>query len=190
MKYKYLDIQPRGRDLCFFDLETTGLSTYAEIIEIGAVRVETDAFNVMDEFEIKIMPQHLELADPEALAVNSYDKEIWEKEAVDVKTGLTKFVEFAEGSILSAHNLAMDWMWLQRSLEDNGMEPSYVYSGIDTITLAWQKFNKLGIKRGLSLKGLAQYYNIDLGTHHSALSDAKTAYRIFLKLLEDEQVSN
>ena len=185
MRYKYLEIKNRDRDLCFFDLETTGLSSYAEIIEIGALRVESDAFNVMEEFEIKIKPQRIEQADPEALKINGYDPVVWNEEGIELKEGLSRFIDFAEGSILVAQNLPMDWTWLQRSLEDVGLDATYVYAGLDTISLAWGKFQREGVKSKLSLTSLANYFGMERENAHRALGDAKLTYQVFLKLIEE-----
>ena len=183
MKYKYLELNPRGRDICFFDLETTGLTAYAEIIEIGALRVETDNFNLMAEFNMKLSPTRLSMADPKALEVAGYDPQVWGEEAVAPKKGLQAFMDFASGTVLSAHNLPMDWMWLQRNLEDHGLHPEYLYGGIDTMSLAWIKLREHGIQSRLSLKALADYFNIDAGQPHRALDDARTAYKLFVKLI-------
>jgi len=184
MQYRYFENVPRGRDIVFFDIEATSLSSYGEIIEIAGVRVETDNFNIMEEFAVKLKPQRIKTADPVALEIAGYDPDVWKKEAVDPKEGLQKFVEFAEGNILAAHNLPMDWMWLQRSLEDVDIDPSYVYSGIDTVGVAWTVFHRKKIQMPLSLGRLADYFDVDRGQAHRALDDAKTAYKVFVKLLE------
>ncbi|MDP3953482.1 MAG: 3'-5' exonuclease [bacterium] len=184
MEYRYFENTIRGRDICFFDLESTSLSAYGEILEIGALRVETDAFNVMEEFNIKVLPQRIEVADPAALEISGYNEELWAKEGIESKEALARFMDFAEGSILSAHNLPMDWMWLQRNLEDVGLNPSHVYSGIDTVGVAWTVFHRKGINAPLSLGKLADYFDIDRGQAHRALDDARTAYKVFVKLLE------
>ena len=138
----------------------------------------------MDEFSVKLFPQRIEVADPVALEIAGYDPKVWEKEAIEPREGLQQFLDFAEGSILSAHNLPMDWMWLQRNLEDVDLDPSYVYSGVDTVAVAWTVFHRKGINMPLSLGRLADYFNIDRGQAHRALDDAKTAYQVFVKLIE------
>ncbi len=57
IRYRLFDLPLPERDLCFFDLETTRLDLKAEIIEIGAVRVESQEFRVLNELELKIQPQ-------------------------------------------------------------------------------------------------------------------------------------
>ncbi|PIR98481.1 MAG: hypothetical protein COT88_01490 [Candidatus Colwellbacteria bacterium CG10_big_fil_rev_8_21_14_0_10_41_28] len=189
--YNFKDSGNRNRDLCFFDLEATGLSAYSEILEIGAIRIETDSLNIMEEFSTKTLPERIETADPEALEVVGYDEKVWKKEAIPIKEALEKFLVFAEDCVLVAHNLPFDWMWLQRSLEDNGLNPTFFYHGLDTISLAWLKTQQDKIKTGLSLKNLSRQFDIDMGTHHNALEDAKTAYNIFVKLIEtDEEADN
>jgi len=65
------------RDLCFFDLETTRLDLKAEIIEIGAIRVEPRGLKVLNELELKIKPLRIEAADPEGLAISGYNENDW-----------------------------------------------------------------------------------------------------------------
>ena len=75
------------RDLCFFDTETTGFELDKELLEIGAVRVKANTFEKLSEIDIKIKPQHIENATPEALEVVGYDEAEWEKEGMDLRLG-------------------------------------------------------------------------------------------------------
>ena len=83
IKYKLFDIPVNERDLCFFDTETTGFELDKELLEIGAVRVKANTFEKLSEIDIKIKPQHIENATPEALQVVGYDEKEWEKDGID-----------------------------------------------------------------------------------------------------------
>ena len=187
IRYRLFDIPLPERDLCFFDLETTRLDLKAEIIEIGAIRVEPKEFRVLNELELKIKPERISEADPEGLAISGYSDDDW-MEAVALEHGVKTFLEFAEGTVLVANNLPFDWMWLQKAVEDLNLQPTYFFKGLDIFSLAWLKFKTEPrtepLAANLSLKQLATYFNVDMGKHHRALDDARTAYSVFLKLLE------
>ena len=54
----------KKHNLAFIDIETTGLNLLKhEIIEIGCV-LTTPELKVIEEFELKIKPEHIENADP------------------------------------------------------------------------------------------------------------------------------
>ncbi len=71
--------------LAFIDTETTGLDpNFHEVIEIGCVVADwkPDLFGERtlvesSTLDIKIIPEHIERADPKALAVNHYAKRDW-----------------------------------------------------------------------------------------------------------------
>ena len=183
IRYRLFDVPLDKRDFCFFDLEATRLDLKAEIIEIGALRVEPKELKILKELELKIKPRKIEEADPEGLAISGYKEGDWQ-DGVDLETGIKTFLEFADGTILVANNLPFDWMWLQKAIEDLNLNPTYFFKGLDIFPLAWFNFKKEAQLNNLSLKELANHFNIDMGKHHRAIDDARTAYNIFLKLLE------
>ena len=184
IKYKLFDIPVNERDLCFFDTETTGFELDKELLEIGAVRVKANTFEKLSEIDIKIKPQHIENATPEALQVVGYDEKEWEKDGIDLREGLLKFLDFAENTILVAHNLPFDWMHVQNALEKHGFQPTYFYKGLDTFALAWLLLGDKPEFPRLSVKELADHFGINMGTHHRAIDDARSTYRIFIELLK------
>jgi len=184
LKYKHFDIPINERDLCFVDTETTGFELSKELLEIGAVVVKANTFEKIDEIDIKIKPSHIENASQEALEIVGYNEEEWEKEGVEAKKGLQMFLDFAEDTILVAQNLPFDWMHIQNALEEHGLQPTYHYKGLDTFSLGWLMLgDKIEFPR-LSLKEMAVHFGVDMGAHHRAIDDARTAYGIFLKLIE------
>ncbi|MBI2594887.1 MAG: 3'-5' exonuclease [Candidatus Colwellbacteria bacterium] len=183
IRYRLFDLPLPERELCFFDLETTRLDLKAEIIEIGAVRAEPREFKILNELNLKIKPEKISEADPEGLAISGYSEGDW-REAVALEAGIQTFLEFADGAILVANNLPFDWMWLQRAVEELDLQPTYFFKGLDIFSLAWLKLRNKEEVANLSLKQLATHFNVDMGKHHRALDDARTAYNIFLKLIE------
>ena len=98
--------------LVFFDLETTGTQVpvfippefmkkngfgysgfwYGHTIsQIGALAYDNG--KIVDEFEVKIKFK-VDEADPEALEINSYDPEVWEREAISPYAAEQKLSKF------------------------------------------------------------------------------------------------
>lgn len=81
-----------AQKIVVFDLETGGLHEDAPIIQLAAVAVDRD-WNEIDSYEVKIRFAADE-ADPEALKMNHYDAEIWEREAKPRGAVISEFSDF------------------------------------------------------------------------------------------------
>ena len=106
------------------------------------------------------------------------------REGMDLREGLLKFLDFAEDTILVAHNLPFDWMHVQNALEKHGFQPTYFYKGLDTFSLGWLLLGDKAEFPRLSLKELSNHFGINMGTHHRAIDDARSAYMIFMELVK------
>ncbi len=176
-------ISIKDLDLAFIDTETTGVEPRHELIELAVVRVSGYNFSVLEEWEAKIKPRHIELANPEALKINHYNKEDW-KGALDLETALKIFLEKTADVILVGHNLVFDWFYIHKALAEFDLKPTFYYKSLDTFSLGWQKLRHLPEFNNLSLSEMANYFGIIQEKPHSALDDARTTYKVFLKLLE------
>lgn len=170
-------------DFSFIDSETSGPEPHHELIELGVIKVSSCNFSILDEWEVKIKPQHIELADPEALKINHYNEEEW-REAMDLEEVLKIFLEKTGKTILVGHNLLFDWFYINKSLAEYNFQPTFYYKGLDTFSLGWQKLRHLPNFLNLSLSEMANYFGITQEKPHSALDDARTTYKVFLKLIE------
>src|SRR5258708_19018589 len=109
----------RTENLAFIDTETTGFEIERhELIEVGCVLVRQvpregkgPDVEVIEEFEFKIKPLHIETADPVSLTVNGYRPESW-LSAVDLKKALEMVAEKTKGAIMVVHNVGFDHMFL------------------------------------------------------------------------------
>lgn len=173
-------------DLAFIDTETTGRDFEHELIEIAVVRTSGFNFSVLDEWEVKIKPKHIETADPESLKVNHYDEEDW-KDALDIGDAMKIFLEKTENTILVAHNLVFDWFYIHKALKDCGLEPTFWFKGLDTVSLAWLKLRDNPEVKTLSFRELTGHFDIKQEKPHSALDDARAAYQLFLKIVANEK---
>jgi len=182
--YQKLKMLPvKDFDFCFIDTETSGPEPQHELIEMAVIKASSYNFAALDEWEIKIKPRHIELADPEALEINHYNEEEW-REAMDLESALKIFLEKTEKTILVGHNLIFDWFYINKALAECRLEPTFYYKGLDTFSLGWQKLRHLPNIQNLSLSEMAKHFGIVQEKAHSALSDARTTYQVFLKLNE------
>ena len=113
-----------------FDLETTGMSAVRDrIVEIGAVRVETDG--TLSRFETLVNPR---IPSPyQVTKVHGIDNEMV-KDAPCFKDAAYAFLDFIRGSKLVAHNARFDLSFLQESLARNALEV-WKYGVYDSIVL-------------------------------------------------------
>jgi DNA polymerase III epsilon subunit-like protein len=176
------EIQVRDLDLIFVDTELTGLDSKHEIVEIGFVKVKAGTYDVITEKVIKIKPMRLQDANPDSLVISGYNAKDW-ADAVDLKTGLEEFLSYTEDCMLVGQNLAIDWFFIKKSLDECGLKANYYYKGLDTFTLAWSVLKDDPALKRFSLSELAPRFNIDPGIHHRALDDAKTTFQVFLELI-------
>lgn len=65
----------------YFDIETGGLELTHPIIQLAAIAVSDDDGDELSEFEAKLLFD-VSTADPEALEINHYDKDVWMSEAI------------------------------------------------------------------------------------------------------------
>ncbi|MDP3015019.1 MAG: 3'-5' exonuclease [bacterium] len=170
-------------DFSFVDTETTGPDLRHELTEIGLIKVSSYNFSVLEEWETKIKPKHIELADPEALKINHYKEEDW-RDALELETAMKIFLEKTANTILVGHNLLFDWFHINKALEECDLEPTFHYKGLDTFSLGWQKLRHLPNFPKLSLSEMAKHFDIKQEKPHSALDDTRTTYKVFLKLME------
>ena len=174
----------RDADLVVFDTEYTSLEfDKSELLEIGLVKLKAKTFEVMAEDDIKIRPTHIETADQASLEVVGYDKEEWEREAMDLRLALEKFLSYTDQCVLVAHNLPADWMMIRRAVEEVGLKENFYYKGIDTFSLAFAKLaNEPDFER-YSLGELTKYFGVDEGQKHRAIDDARATAEVFKHLI-------
>lgn len=175
----------RSRFLIFLDLETTGLQVQKhEIIEIGALKVNCNKpFNIVEELEIKVKPESIENADKEALKIVGYTPEEWVG-ATKLNDALNKLEEFSKNGVLVGYNVNFDWAVLDRAYYSLCKTDPFYYHRLDVMPMAYCKlYNKRSLKR-FSLGEICRYLKIKRENEHRALSDAKTTYLLFKKLME------
>lgn len=173
----------RKHNFAFIDIETTGLNfTTHEIIEVGVV-LTTPELEVIEEFELKIKPEHIENADPVALKVNHYDPENW-KDALNLGDSLKILLEKVEGCIMVGHNVAFDAGFLEYAFNKMNLKNSMHYHKLDSVSIAWAKFHNDQNFEHFSLHEMCARFNIKNENEHTALSDARATYELYKKLMQ------
>ncbi len=180
----------RKHRLAFIDTETTGFDPDThELIEIGVVLVDQDwsgtkpTFKIVDEFDIKIKPNHIETADPVSLRVNKYDPIDWVL-AYTLKEGMQILSDKTKDCIMVAHNLCFDAGFLDRAFKATSVVNTMHYLRIDTITMSFAKLHGRDDIDKYSLRTLCEYFKIENKNAHTALADARALHTLYEKLVE------
>lgn len=151
---------------CAIDLETTGLSSFSRIVELGAVR-----FKIGEEGEtLQTLVDPCCAIPKGAMRVHGITDEMVEG-APQAPEILRQLIEFSEGCVLVAHNARYDTSILSTELAraEIEMPPNDV---VCTIRAAKHFLPKM---RNYRLQTLTQVLEIDPGDAHRALSDAISA---------------
>lgn len=169
--------------IVFFDLETGGLDPLRHpIIQLAAVAVDAK--------------WNESTAEPEALAVNSFDAKVWEREAVGQLEAMERTADLfrrhatmqkisAKGrpysvARLAAHNAPFDCGFLVQWFKSAGMFcPAACFEPLDTLSLA--RWASLGAKDGPEnheLESLCQWLGIELDGAHDALADVRATVQV------------
>ncbi|MBU1670650.1 MAG: WYL domain-containing protein [Actinobacteria bacterium] len=157
-------------DFCAFDLETTGLSNFSRIVEVGAVRFRLEA--VHDRFSELVHPGR---SIPEVVIGIHGITDTMVAGAAAAPEVIDRFFEFADGCVLVAHNAAFDSGIMATELHRAGLEPPEPLI-LDTIALARRFLPRLP---SYGLGALSRDLGIGRPRKHRALEDAEACRRIF-----------
>lgn len=172
----------KKHNFIFIDIETTGLNLLKhEIIEIGCV-VTTPDLKVIEEFELKIKPEHIENADPVALKINHYDKDVWH-DAISLAEAMNILAFKSKDSIMVGQNVAFDSGFLEYAFAKTGVTNTMHYHKLDTISLAWAKLHKEPDLEHFSLRELCLRFGIENDKAHTGLGDARATFLLYKKLM-------
>lgn len=172
----------RKHNFAFIDIEATGLNLLKhEIIEIGCV-ITTPLLEVIEEFELKIKPEHIENADPIALKVNHYSEKEWE-DAYPLEKVMKVFSAKVKDCIMVGQNVAFDAGFLETAFAKTKMLNSMHYHKLDTISIAWAKLHNDPDLEHFSLREMCLRFGIKNEKAHTALADARATYELYKKLI-------
>lgn len=171
--------------LVLVDLETTGLDVAKhEITEVAALSLDPEQLSILSTYCVKVLPVHIDTADPEALRLTNYSADNWAN-AVPLVDALEKLYPILHESALLGHNVYFDLLFLRAAYAAHPELPcpQIDYHTIDTASLAYPSVLR-GIVRSTSLHDLATDLGIGHGEPHVALNDALLTLDIALKLIE------
>lgn len=167
----------RGTDLVVVDIETTGwLDDHARITEIGAVRLS--AGQPIAEFSTLVNPG---VPIPVHITELTGITDVMVRDAPVISEALPRFLEFADGSVIAAHNAPFDIGFLTAACHACGMNwpPRAV---VDTAVLS-----RIVLGRGdvpdHKLSTLASHFAVTTDPCHRALADARATLDVLASLL-------
>ncbi len=166
-------------EFVIFDFETTGLTYHdpVDIIEISAVKVNKVKFmqsSAADTFTTLVRPLRGGL-NPKATAVNNITQEMIDKEGVDISTALKDFMAFVGDSLLIAYNAKFDRWFLEREIEEQGIQKQYIYKC--ALQVARKAFPHLSNHKLITV---ASHLGISTSGAHRALQDCVVTLQVYL----------
>ena len=164
------------------DTETTGLSFNTDkIIEIACIELENQ-IPTKNKFHVFINP-NMNISDG-AYQTHGITRDFL-KDKPDFKDIAKEFLAFIKQSKLVIHNADFDLAFLNKELQELGLEPLSKERVVDTLFLARQKFP--GAQA--SLDALCKRFKIDTSKRekHSALLDCHLLTEVYIELLDKKQ---
>jgi len=160
-----------------FDMETTGLNPSAgdEILSIGAIRIVNCRLLREEHFEQLVDP--LRSIPWESVQIHGIHPEMVIGQPTVDKV-LPRFEQFAEDTLLVAHNAAFDMRFLQMKEEQTGVR--FVNPVLDTLLLSAVVHPA---HEDHNLEAIAQRLGVRILGRHTAMGDALVTGELFLKLL-------
>ncbi len=163
-----------------FDTETTGLQPYMydEITAIGALTINNATISKNDSFYRLVNPRRS--IPPVARRITGLDDNMVKDEPQIIPV-LLDFLKFCGPRILIAHNAPFDLAFINIKLSE-AIGRRFVNPVIDTVLLTSALHFSIG---DFSLENLSTVFKLDLSGRHNALSDARIAAELYLKLLPE-----
>lgn len=157
------------------DLETTGLNPRRDrIIEVGALKIVDG--EIAGQFGSFVNPgRRLEPGITELTGIRDRDLE----QAPGIGEILQDLFDFLGEYPLLGHSVLFDYSFLKKAAVDYGR--SFEREGIDTLKIARKYLAQLESR---SLESLCLYYGLPHHAHR-ALEDARAAFYLYKKLMED-----
>ncbi|MGB5748801.1 MAG: exonuclease domain-containing protein [Desulfobacterales bacterium] len=160
-----------------FDMETTGLnpSEGDEILSIGAIRIVNCRLLREEHFEQLVDP--LRSIPWESVQIHGIHPEMVTGQPTADKV-LPRFEQFAEDTILVAHNAAFDMRFLQMKEEQTAVR--FINPVLDTLLLSAVVHPA---HEDHNLEAIAQRLGVRILGRHTAMGDALVTGELFLKFL-------
>lgn len=176
--------------LAFIDTETTGLNPdIHEIVELALIVCKQVAvpgrgpkIEIVKEYEWKIKPAHIELAQEDALRINGYNETDW-MFAYDLRPVIEEFAKATQSCTFVSHNLAFDYPFVMNAFKKSEVDSKMHYAKIDTISVAFARLYDVTTATAFSLRALCELFKIENSKAHTALADTRALVAIYKKLM-------
>lgn len=187
-----------------YDLETSGLDEKRhDITQIAALAYNLETLEAESAFEAKVQFD-MDKASQEALSVNSYNKEVWDREAKSasiVARAFDSFVSSFKYSFVSkrgnnvqtgfacGHNWSrFDGPFLQAWYKRLSIWCPIGFKGLDTLQLALALEtidSTVDFKDNYTLEGVAKTLGIQIKDDlHDAMADVRLTAKVLTELLQ------
>lgn len=185
----------------FFDFETGGVELHHPNIQLAAVAVD-EHLKELAIFSERIIFNE-EACDPQALAMNHYDRDLWKATALEPAVVFKRFAAFLRSfddiemvsqrtgrpyrvARLAGHNAAtFDGPRLQAKFRSLNLFLPASYQILDTLQRALWYFHEHPSQAkpaSYQLGDLADYFGIETPEAHDALADCRTTIKLFKAL--------
>ena len=168
-----------------FDTETSGLSPQQghEILQIGAVKINTQTGLAIDQLSIYIKPSSHCVIEQAALRVNGIDIEKLRLTGMSKSEAINTFIDFIGSYPLFAYNAPFDMRFLKSECDNVGVHlPGNpvcdVLSMIRQLALPTEN-NKLVT--------ISKHFGYEEGNYHEAIKDCVATNFVLRKMFFDEQ---
>lgn len=172
----------------FVDVETTALATdKGEILDVAILIEEVQKpfvlpGKIISQWSQKVLPKHIETAEPRALEVNGYTPEAW-KDAVPFENVIPKLKElFDTKGTWIGHNPKFDRDHIVSALRshDVDIERPERHRIIDTTTVAYLAWGLDG-SVSMSMNNLRKILALSAEGAHGAMKDCFDAREVFYR---------
>jgi DNA polymerase III epsilon subunit-like protein len=166
-----------------FDTETTGLrADYHEICSLSAIMLDNN-LNFKAQGHMKLMPEHWDRAEAQALSVNGIDPKTWTASHESNVVSIQKMIEFIdknkrrknENIYPMGHNVDFDIGFLKALMSKNGFkwESIFHHRKKDTIQMMddWRLFTDED-HSDYRLASCCSVFGIEISNSHDATADA------------------
>lgn len=164
------------------DVETGGFEPYPDsgekhgIIEIAIILVDA-SFKVVSKFCNKVLLEPGDTVTEGAAAVNGYNAEEWEREAVPLKVMLDEVLPKIKGLHPVGHNVPFDLEFMKDACSRWFVRPTWDYHSINTVAYCLPLLLS-GRIENLRLQTVTKFLGIEHTRPHTAFCDAFAALEV------------
>lgn len=171
----------QAEDAVVLDIETTGFSPtkHAEIIEIGAIRIDLKKGEPIDKYHKLIKPTNGRIPASITQVTNITAEMV--QHAGYFEQVLPDFYDYIGDSLVVAHNASFDWF---RFLQEYMLRVGRIATNDVVCTMALSKDLHPTLTKH-SLAELCDYYGNSIHGHHRAFTDAKYTASICLRMRDE-----